>query len=194
MNCNTELIKDLFLGELKGANRLDAEKHLTACPACSAEWDRLQLTRAALFSIPQEEPPRRIAFVSDKVFEPAWYQRLFQSGPAMGLASAAMLSIAIFAHSFRPVPAAAPAAGINTSQVQAIVQAEVERRLDSAVTKAVAATQADGERKAAALVAATEQRLLVEHRADLLAVQETMEVMRKRMNVMYTASADLGGR
>ena len=54
------------------------------------ELELLQATRTALQALPQEEAPRRIAFVSDKIFEPRWWQRIWQSGPAMGFASSRM--------------------------------------------------------------------------------------------------------
>jgi anti-sigma factor RsiW len=196
MNCNTDIIKDLFLGEVKGAARLAAEKHLEDCPACTGEYERLQLTKAALLTVPEEDPLRRIAFVSDKVFEPRWYQRLWRSGPVMGFASAAMLAAAILVHAWRPVPASPPpaAAGLNPQQVQVLVETEVAKRLEGAVTKAVAETREQGEKKAADLVAAAEHRLTMEHRAELLVVQENVELLKKRMNVLYLASADMGAR
>ena len=43
-------------------------------PSCREELARLRLTLDALSTLREEEMPRRIAFVSDKVFEPRWWQ------------------------------------------------------------------------------------------------------------------------
>ena len=40
-------------------------------------WPRCGVTLDALSTLREEEIPRRIAFVSDKVFEPRWWQKLF---------------------------------------------------------------------------------------------------------------------
>lgn len=107
MSCSPFDLKDYFFGELKSAERDAVEAHAATCEVCREELNALQSTRAALLSIPDEEPPRRIAFVSDKVFEPRWWQVLWNSGPKLGFASAAMLSAAILFHGFtaRPSPA-----------------------------------------------------------------------------------------
>jgi hypothetical protein len=60
------------------------------------ELERLILTQASLMSVRDEDPPRRIAFVSDKVFEPKWYKRPL--GPAWGFGSIAALACAIVFH------------------------------------------------------------------------------------------------
>ena len=61
--------------------------------------DRLRVTQTALFSLRDEEIPQRIAFVSDKVFEPSpwrrWLSAFWGSSARLGFASAAMLSTAL---------------------------------------------------------------------------------------------------
>ena len=91
MNCAPDDLKDLFFGELDPRERKRVEEHLAKCLACQHEYDRLQLTQTTLLSVREEELPCRIAFVSDKVFEPRWYQKLWSSGPKVGFAAAAML-------------------------------------------------------------------------------------------------------
>ena len=76
------------------------EDHVRGCQSCREELDRLNLTRSALASLEDEEIPRRIAFVSDRVFEPRWWQTMWHSGPVMGFASAAVLAAAILVHGF----------------------------------------------------------------------------------------------
>src|SRR5579862_1598690 len=103
MSCSIDL-KAYAVGELAPREKLAVEDHARACQNCREELDRLNLTRSALASLEDEEIPRRIAFVSDRVFEPRWWQTMWHSGPAMGFASATLVAAAIFAHGFaRPV-------------------------------------------------------------------------------------------
>jgi anti-sigma factor RsiW len=100
MSCSQFDLKAYFLGEPGAAGRGAVEEHLKACTACREELDRLRLTGAALASVPDEEMPHRIAFVSDKIFEPRGWARFWNSAPRLGFASAAMLSAAIILHGF----------------------------------------------------------------------------------------------
>jgi hypothetical protein len=100
MSCSQFDLKAYFLGEPGAAGRGAVEEHLKACAACREELDRLRLTGAALASVPDEEMPHRIAFVSDKIFEPRGWARFWNSAPRLGFASAAMLSAAIIIHGF----------------------------------------------------------------------------------------------
>lgn len=185
MSCSPIDLKDYLFGALSEAERGQVEEHAGGCAGCREEIDRLRLTEAALRALPDEEPPRRIAFVSDKVFEPGWWQRFWQSGPRLGFASAALLSMAILAHPFlRPVPAAAPVAADTTV---------IEARIDAAVAKAVADSEAQQARKLTQLVRDVEKRLEFDRQADRVAFGEAFNHLLKKFNVMYTASADLGG-
>jgi len=152
MSCSTYVLKAYLFGEATEEERRCVAGHAASCAACSEELERLRTTHAALMSVPEEEIPRRIAFVSDKVFEPRWWQRFFQSGSRVGFASAAMLSLAILAHGY-----------IGPSGPESVEQA---------VQKAVAEA---------------EQRLEARRQTDLLAVQETYEVLAKRLNIYMTA-------
>jgi anti-sigma factor RsiW len=196
MNCSSIDLKAYLLGEAGNGESWQVEQHLAGCAGCRQEIERLHVMQSALLSLREEEPPRRIAFVSDKVFEPRWYQRLWRSGPGVGFAAAAMLSAAILINAtYRPPEVAAPSNhGVSSAQVQAMIQSEVAKRVDAAVQEAVMRVETAQRKKTAELVAAAEQRLMMEHRADLQAVQESFNYLRKRTNVLYTASADLGGR
>src|SRR5271170_7289520 len=130
MNCASVDLKAYVLGEVTEQERRLVESHASACPGCQDELARLGITRDSLLFLRDEEIPRRIAFVSDKVFEPSWWQRLWNSGPKLGFASAAMLSAALLVHAFLP-----PA--VST---QATIQREVDARVGAAVAKAVAAS------------------------------------------------------
>src|ERR1043166_2629294 len=102
MSCSSVDLKAYVLGE-SSPNATEAA-HLESCELCREELERLRFTQTALLSLPEVEVPQRIAFVSDKIFEPRWWQTIWRSGPAMGFASAALVAIAMFVHAFaRPV-------------------------------------------------------------------------------------------
>ncbi len=193
MNCNDFDLKGYLLEELEEARARQVAEHLGTCAACREEMERLRLTQAALLAVGDEEVPRRIAFVSDKVFEPSWWRRLWQSGPRLAFASAAMLSVAIIAHALLRPPAADVQAALDAKAVEQIVESKLAERLPAAVEAAVAAAERRYARQTKELLAAAEERFEMERRADLLAVQENFELLTKRMNVMHLASAYRGG-
>ena len=194
MSCAPDDLKDLFFGEIDARERKRVEEHLAACIACQAEYDRLQLTQTALLSVPEEELPRRIAFVSDKVFEPRWYQKLWNSGPKLGFAAAAMLSCAILVHALVP---AAPQQMVSTApdsaKVQAMVQAEVDRRLAVEVKKVAAEFEARGEAKMQQAMAMQRKQFDFDRRAELVALEANYTLLQKKLNHMYLASTNLPG-
>ena len=87
MSCEVDL-KAYVVDELAREERGIVEDHVRGCQSCREELDRLNLTRSMLASLEDEEIPRRISFVSDRVFEPRWWQTMWHSGPVMGFASA----------------------------------------------------------------------------------------------------------
>lgn len=93
MPCCPFDLRDYHLEELNADQRRQVESHVAACGACREELDRLRLTRQALLRLPEEEMPRRIAFVSDKVFEPAWYLRWWAALPRLGFALAVLAAV-----------------------------------------------------------------------------------------------------
>jgi anti-sigma factor RsiW len=116
--------KAYALGELDATARQQAESHAAQCSGCREELATLRVTLDALSVLREEEIPRRIAFVSDKVFEPRWWQRFFQLTFANPVFSAAcVVAMAILVHAFA-----------HSSPSDAVVQAQI----DAAVTKAVA--------------------------------------------------------
>ena len=185
MSCSPFDLKDYLFGALREAERRQVEEHASGCQTCGEELDRLRLTEAALRALPDEEPQRRIAFVSDKVFEPGWWQRFWQSGPRLGFASAALLAVAILFQAFwRPVPGAAPLVAET---------AAIEARIRAAVVNAVTESEARQVLKISQAVAETEKRIQFDRQADRVAFEEAFNLLQKKFNVMYTASADLGG-
>ncbi|MBK7926423.1 MAG: hypothetical protein IPJ98_02725 [Bryobacterales bacterium] len=152
---------------------------------------RAAATIAALRALPYEEPPRRIAFVSDKVFEPTWWQRLW-AAPKWGFASAALLSGAILFHA-----ATRPATIVQTTTPPAVQQASApDPNVDALVQAAVARATADLEQRYQArttqLVKAAEERLLIEHRQDMAAMDASNQMMLRKLNTYMRASNDLG--
>ncbi len=187
MSCSNIDLKGYFLEEIPPAERQAVERHLAACEECRQELERLELTRTALLSVREEPVPQRIAFVSDKVLEPPWWQRFWQSAPRLAFASAAMLSVAILVHAFtRPAPAPAPA--LDRAEIRQIVDQQVAARLDAAVSQALAAAEQRHREETARLLAAAEQRFELQRRADMITIQENFEYLLKRVNVLQVAS------
>src|SRR4051812_16564003 len=115
--------KSYALGELDARARQEAQSHVTACADCQDELAGLRVTLDAMATLREEELPRRIAFVSDKVFEPRWYEKLFLRP---SFAAAALVAAAILVHAFvRPLgaPANAPQAmaQVDTRVIEARV-------------------------------------------------------------------------
>jgi anti-sigma factor RsiW len=94
-------VKAYAVGEMGEADKRSAAAHVASCADCREELADLQATLGSLAMLRDEDVPRRIAFVSDKVFEPSWWQRL---NPVF--ASAALIAAAIVAHGYMMPPAA----------------------------------------------------------------------------------------
>ena len=128
MSCELYDWKAYALGEMDRPGRREAEGHAATCADCREELAALRLTLDSLSTLREEEIPRRIAFVSDKVFEPRWWERVFSPNFAAACVIAGALLVHAFAHS------AAGPAPVN----QALVQSQI----DAAVNKAVAEVEA----------------------------------------------------
>src|SRR5579864_1539856 len=104
--------KAYVLRELGQDAHRQAEAHLATCSICDEEVATLRLTLDTLSTLREEEIPRRIAFVSDKVFEPRWWQRAFIptfTNPTF--AAAVLVAAAILVHgAMRPGQAQVDAA------------------------------------------------------------------------------------
>ena len=197
MSCSPFDLRDFVLNELADSERRQVETHVENCSACREELDRLGVTQAALLSLPDEEIPQRIGFVSDPVFEPTaarrWWRAFWGSPARLGFASAAVLSAAILVSALtRPVPApvAAPAPQVDMARVEA----QFRERLDAAVAQASSAAETRQEEKTRKLLAALEERHGMELKAIQLAVEQDLGRLEKRYNnlKLYMASADAG--
>ncbi len=195
MNCSSVDVKAYALGEPSGGPGEAA--HIESCENCREELERLRLMQSALLTLKEEEVPQRISFVSDKVFEPRWWQRIWHSGPAMGFASAALLAAAIFVHAaVRPVPAVQPVA-VNTAQIEQKIQAEVNKRVDAQVNAAVAKVVADSqarEAKSVQLLDAASKRFEMQRRSDIAMMEQSARYYENKVGQMMVASnANYGG-
>ena len=160
--------KAYAMGELDSRARQQAESHIAACNHCQDELAGLRVTLDAMATLRDEELPRRIAFVSDKVFEPRWYQKLAQAFLRPAFAAAGLVAAAILVHAFvrPPVAPANVTAQVDTRAIESRVTAEVTARLqiemaaavNTAVTKAVAETEKRDDARTAVLLSATERR------------------------------------
>ncbi len=196
MSCSQFDWKAYVLEDLPPADARRAHEHESGCAACAEEVERLRLTFAALAAVPEEDLPRRISFVSDKVFEPRWWQRFFASGPQVGFASAAMLSVALLVNAFaRPAavaPVPAPAA-VDEARVAAVIEREVARRLPAAVNAALEQAGSRNHQQVQLALAGFEKKMQFERRADLVAVEENFKILRERLSRFYIASNSVGG-
>jgi anti-sigma factor RsiW len=172
-------LKAYVVGELTRSERGGVEDHVRGCQSCREELDRLNLTRSALASLEEEEIPRRIAFVSDRVFEPRWWQTVWHSGPTMGFASAALLAGAILVHGFQARPVAVDAAQIEK---------QVESQLNARVQAAVSQAQAKQAAEFAKVLNDTENRYQTQRKSDLATVQQAAEYYEKQMARFEVAS------
>jgi anti-sigma factor RsiW len=192
MSCSMVDIKAYFLGELEGRDKAAAESHLGGCGECRDEMERLGVMRSALEALPQEEVPRRIAFVSDKVFEPRWYQAIWKSGPVMGFASAALLAGAILVHGFAQRPegstlAAKPVVAVlDTAQMDRRIQEQVREQVGKRVDAAIA----EQKQQTAQLLEASEKRYEQQRQKDLAAVNQVVRYYDQQMARWMVASND----
>jgi anti-sigma factor RsiW len=153
MSCSPFDLRDYVLKELSDPERKQVEVHIKGCPGCREEWERLRLTEAALFSLREEEIPQRIAFVSDKIFEPSPWRRAWAgfwgSAARLGFASAAILSVALVVFAVARPAGHTPGPVASSGNVQAVsVPAdEIQRQIQAAVERAVAASEARQQQK-----------------------------------------------
>lgn len=159
MSCSPFDLRDYLFEELALDQKRTVEAHLAGCPECKQEVERLRLTRTALFSLQDEELPQRIGFVSDPVFEPSPWRRawaaFWTSGARIGFVSAAMLSAAIV---YSAVTRPAPAPVVSHTQSATLTAAEVQGRIDAAVSQAKLEIEASQAKKTETLVRDLERK------------------------------------
>jgi anti-sigma factor RsiW len=194
MSCSHECKPDwkaYLLGELGPEDRRQHEECAAACPACREELATLRVTLDALSTLREEEVPRRIAFVSDKVFEPRWWQSFLRPSFAAG----AVIAAAILIHAFVRPPAAPLPPQVDAAVLQARITAEVSQRMEAqmaaavdtavntAVTRAVAETKKQDDQRTSALLAASERRYA-----------DAAEFLDRRVTQIYALNSGVGVR
>jgi anti-sigma factor RsiW len=186
MSCSPFDLRDYFFEELPEQERRQVDLHTKGCAACREELNSFRSMQATLLSVPDEEIPQRIGFVSDRVYEPSrlmrWWRTFWGSAPRLGFASAAMLSVAIIVAATHRPPPVAPA----TVDV-ARMQADFSRQMNQAVEKAVAESDARHERRTAELLAVATKRFDMERKADMAAVSQSFAIMEKYARRDYRA-------
>jgi hypothetical protein len=144
-------VKDLLFEDLKEPARRTLMAHVAGCEACSLEYERLQTTTTALGLVPDQEPPVRIRFVSDRVFEQSWWRRAVGGGAAtwanagFALASCLAVTVLIWSQAARPAPSVTGSQ--VASQTAAAIPAEVSRLVDARVQQAVTVALAESDRR-----------------------------------------------
>jgi anti-sigma factor RsiW len=167
-----EALRDYAFDEqLPQDKRRAMEQHLAACGDCALELDQLRLTTAALRTLPDREIPQRIAFVSDRVFEPSPFRRFWNSG----FASACVLAVALVVSAWHLSGTYRPA------EIHTVVQATSAAEINAAVANAVAQVRADD----AQVIQAAERKRDAEYRGQMVALEENFDVLRKTMNRNY---------
>ena len=198
MSCSPFDLRDYYFKDLAENERRLTEVHVKTCAHCREELDRLRGTETALLALPDEEIPQRIGFVSDPVFQPSAFRRgwdaLWGSAARLGFASAAMLSAALLVFSLtRPIPqASVPAPAI----ARTALEADFSKRVNDAVAKAVAESEARQARQTRELLAASDTRHALETQEMKLRFDQYIEVENKRRNTQILASneaADTNG-
>jgi anti-sigma factor RsiW len=195
-------LRDYVLDELTPSQRAEVERHLATSVEAREELERLKLTHQALLSLPEEEPPRRIAFVSDKVFEPSLPRRLWhdfwQGAPRLAFGAAAVLLV-FFAGAWatqptvtsdpngwrlafgQPAPIEQPAVGatsreLTTEQVRQVadILRESEARNQQALAELVRSESARSQ---------AEVRTKIEHISQ--ATDENFLLLKARLDGLY---------
>ncbi len=184
-------LKAYFFGELPDDERRRVAAHLEADPAARAELARLEATQSMLGFVQDEELPRRIAFVSDKVFEPTWWQRFWASGAQLGFASAALLALAVVGHGWLSRPTSAPflTATVDAAVVRAVVAEEMGKRTQ--VVNAPVSQGADAAATSMLIAVAlkeVERRAELDRAADRLTIEENFNLLRRLISRDQVAS------
>jgi hypothetical protein len=178
-------LKALVLGELGPAEAEAARAVVESRADLRAEYERLMAVRTAVEGLPVEDPPCRIAFVSDPVVEMPWWERMVGSWPKAAFASACVLAVALVGYGWLTRPAAVPAA----VDVAGLVEAELAKRPAMPAAEVVRVPDASAVKALEAKLAAMERRLLQRQEADMVAVGQQIQVLRRDLgNSMRAAN------
>ena len=180
-------LKAYFFGELPEDERRRVAAHLETDAAALAELARLEATQSMLGFVQDEELPRRIAFVSDKVFEPTWWQRFWASGAQLGFASATLLALAVVSHGWLSRPIVQPlTATVDAAVVRAVVAEEMGKRVQVPVAQSTDA--ATTSKLIAVALKEVERRAELDRAADRLTIEENFNLLRRLISRDQVAS------
>jgi anti-sigma-K factor RskA len=190
-----EDVRDYAFEELPATARSSVEQHLATCPHCAAELDTLRLTTAALRILPDQEIPQRIAFVSDKVFQPSgparWFSALWNSAPKLGFASACVLAVGLIVSAYGRPQAAKPAPAPKVD-VSAQVNEAVAKAVSQQIGQISAQIRAEDARVMQAALTESERKQKDDRRAIFAAMEESFNMLQNRLGTNLTlASSDL---
>ena len=165
-----DLVRDYAFDELAPAERQSLERHMAQCSECASVLDQLRLTTAALRVVADREIPRRIVFVSDRVAGVSDRAR----GWMWAFASACVLTVGLAYSAYHRPP-----------QVREVVRTvDVSRAaIDEAVNQAVEKTHAEDLRLTQAALDAVDEKYARNQRNLIVAMQESMDVLRKQLNL-----------
>jgi len=189
MSCTSFDWKAYALGEMDVAGRTQAEAHAATCETCREEIAGIRLTLDALSTLNEEEMPRRIGFVSDKVFAPRWWSFILRPS----FAAASLVAAAILAHGAMSVRASRSqaAASIDSAAIELRVEKQVNVRIQDAVNQAVAQSEQQQAEKVANVLAVAEKRFAEQRRADLQAAEENFDMVKKQYYTVWAANTGM---
>jgi anti-sigma factor RsiW len=197
-----EDLRAYAVGEIEADRQPELEQHVAVCGDCALELDRLRLTTAALRTLPDREVPQRIAFVSDKVFEPSpvsrWFAGFWNSGARLGFASACVLAAALVVFAYHR-PADRSPAVVQTANTDFSKQVDVSKQINDAVAKAIAQVRTEdarmvqqtAEQMTKAAIESANLKYEKEYQARMVAVEESFTVLQKRLSSSLIASNDI---
>lgn len=185
-------LRDYLLDELTEAERAEVEAYLKTSPEARDELARLRLTQQALLSVPDEEIPRRIGFVSDKVFEPSltrrWWNGFWDVAPRFAFSMAAVLLV-VFAGIWMVEPTVTvDAAGWHLAfgeapQPQPAPDAALDKEEIARLVREAASTES--ERQTVALKAFLEEHLGKESTARQAQFEELRGMSEQAYNILW---------
>lgn len=194
-------LRDYLFDELRSDERLEVEAYLSTSAEAREELDRLRTTQQALRSVPDEEMPRRIGFISDKVFEPSrarrWWLGFSDAAPRFGFSMAAVLLV-LFAGMWAVQPTITSdsdgwriaVGGVSTPLTDAArsISAADEDRIEQLVRR-IAAEQS--ELQTADLTAVFEEQLRKESAARKAQVDDVLRRSEEAYMILYSEQEKL---
>jgi hypothetical protein len=151
-----EALRDYAFDELAAGDRRAMEQHIAGCPDCAGELDQLRVTTAALRSLPDCEIPRRIAFVSDKVFSPSPVARFF---------NACAIAVALIVSAYH-----------RPAEIR--IDGNITKQVNDAVTRAVAQVRLEDAQSTKVLL----ETINRDHQREHQALMEAVTVFQERAN------------